>query len=213
MNQVKETGGARIGMANATWPFASLKVTKDKLQLNATIIGNLTFKPEDIISLEPYSRFMSSGLKIIHKVPNYKKHIVFWTFGSPSDLINRIEQTGFLTNTDPIDPELEKQIASAQSNGGFPVKRSAAIAIVIIWNILFFMDFQGFFGGAEDGSPIGFGAQFALGFVLLTCVLLLTFEPVRRLILKEGRTIDDIKKFIFFLMFICAFMLTMTFVS
>jgi len=54
MTQLNFTGRARIGMANATWPFASLKVTKVRLDLNATIVGNLVFRPEDIISIEPY---------------------------------------------------------------------------------------------------------------------------------------------------------------
>ena len=34
MDQLKMTGGARIGMANATWPFVTLTVTKDRLDLN-----------------------------------------------------------------------------------------------------------------------------------------------------------------------------------
>lgn len=40
MDEIKETGGARIGMANATWPFATLTITRDTLELNASIIGN-----------------------------------------------------------------------------------------------------------------------------------------------------------------------------
>lgn len=77
MTEVKETGGARIGKANATWPFATLTVNREKLQLNATILGHLVFKPTDIISIVPYSGFMSSGIKINHKVSNYKTNIVF----------------------------------------------------------------------------------------------------------------------------------------
>ena len=30
-------------------------VNKDRLELNASIIGNLVFQPSDIISIEPYS--------------------------------------------------------------------------------------------------------------------------------------------------------------
>ena len=51
MVEVKKTGGARIGIANATWPFATLKANKDKLELNVIIIGELIFKPSDIISI------------------------------------------------------------------------------------------------------------------------------------------------------------------
>jgi hypothetical protein len=210
MTEVKETGGARIGMVNATWPFAKLTVTKDKLQLNATIIGNLIFKPGDIVSIEPYSRFMSKGIKITYNVPKYKNHVVFWTFGSASSLINKIEDTGFLTNTDPIETELDQHITASQKSGGFPLKLSAGIAIIAIWNILFIMDFQNVFGESGNGSSFGIGIQLALGFVLLTSILLLTFEPVRKLLLKKGRSINDIKTFLFFLMFICGFMLLMS---
>ena len=52
--EIKKTGGARIGMMNATWPFATLKVNKNRLELNATILGNLVFTPQDIISIESY---------------------------------------------------------------------------------------------------------------------------------------------------------------
>jgi len=47
------TGGARIGRANATYPFANLFVDKDVLKINSSIVGNLVFKPQDIISIEP----------------------------------------------------------------------------------------------------------------------------------------------------------------
>lgn len=207
MTEVKQTGGARIGMANATWPFATLTVNKNKLQLNATILGNLVFKPGDIISVVPYSSFMSSGLKINHKVPNYKNNIIFWTFNSPSDLIKKIEQTGFLTNTNPIAIDLEESITRSQSQGGFPLRITATIAIVVIWNLLFLIDIKDFFEKNKDASPLGIGAQLALGFILLTCFLLLTFEPARRLILKDGRNISDIKKFVYLVIFVSGFML------
>lgn len=207
MTEIKETGGARIGMANATWPFATLKVTQTSMQLNASIIGSLVFKPSDIVSIELYSGFMSSGIKINHNVPRYKKHVVFWTMGGAAELIRRIENIGFLSNQTPIEKEVEQKMVSKQSQGGFPIKTSAAIAIVVIWNIFLLTDFIRFFGNNKDGSPLGLGAQLGLGFVLLTCLLLLTFKPARQLILKEGRTIDEIRRFIYFIIFVSSFML------
>ena len=77
MNELQLTGGARIGMANATFPFATLKVNKDKLELNASIVGNLTFQASDIISIEPYTMIpiLGQGIKINHKTSSalYKK--------------------------------------------------------------------------------------------------------------------------------------------
>src|SRR5690554_6224541 len=143
MTQLNLTGGARIGMANATWPFASLKVTNDRLDLNATIVGNLVFKPEDIISIEPYYMIpiIGQGIKINHRLPKYKEKVIFWTFKNPNEVIGQIKQTGFFPNTLTTDRKDDSEIiAGRQKQGGFPVKIPFAIGIVFIWNILFIMD-------------------------------------------------------------------------
>jgi hypothetical protein len=78
MNELKETGGARIGMANATWPFANLTVNENRLTLNASIIGNLTFKPSDIISIETYSviPLLGQGIRIHHRIEQMNNDIL-----------------------------------------------------------------------------------------------------------------------------------------
>ncbi|MEQ8553423.1 MAG: hypothetical protein RIC53_12275 [Cyclobacteriaceae bacterium] len=204
--EIKETGGARIGMANATWPFATLTVNESRLTLNATIVGNLTFKPSDIISIEPYKviPLLGQGIRINHRVNNYKEKVIFWTMKSPGELIKKIELTGFLTNTQPISPEQEQEIAKQQSAGGFPIKIWFAVAVVVIWNLLFLYDFT---NSNKEQLPIGIGVKSALGFVFGTGLLLLISEPFRKLVLKEGRTLNDIKKFVLFLMLISGLML------
>ncbi|MCD0471932.1 hypothetical protein [Flavobacterium sp. JAS] len=42
------TGGARIGRANASYPFAKLDVDKNVLKIDASIVGNLIFQAKDI---------------------------------------------------------------------------------------------------------------------------------------------------------------------
>jgi hypothetical protein len=208
MQHIKFTGGARIGMANATWPFASLEITKDRLDLNATIIGNLVFRPEDIISIEPYSGIMSSGLKINHRVPKYKDRIVFWTFKNPNEVIRQIRQTGFLDNESSSSSQPDSDmIAERQKQGGFPVKTPFAVAVVVIWNILFIKDFLGSTSADSNGLPIGNGAISALGLVFLACLLMLVSKGFRKLVLKEGRELQDISKFLYFIMVICGFMM------
>jgi len=73
-------GGAHIGWANATWPFAKLNVTSNRLELNTYLLGNFIFQPMDIISIVPYSGAspFKNGIKIIHSVENYNQKIVFW---------------------------------------------------------------------------------------------------------------------------------------
>jgi hypothetical protein len=207
MTRLNLTGGARIGMANATWPFASLKVSKDRLDLNTGIVGNLTFKPSDIISIEPYSGFLSSGLKINHKVSKYKDKVIFWTFKNPNEIIRQIQQTGFLDNKSNIDSKTDNIITERQKQGGFPIKLPFAIAVIVIWNLLFLIDFFGFSNGNSEDVLFGNGIKMALVFVLVISILTLSSSGFRKIVLKEGRGLKDIHKFLYLIIFICAFML------
>jgi len=58
MNQFQLTGGARIGMLHAVWPFATLTVTNERLDLNASLIGTYSFTADQIISIEPYGQIL-----------------------------------------------------------------------------------------------------------------------------------------------------------
>lgn len=205
MDDIVETGGAKIGMARATWPFAKLTVNKNVLQLNASVIGNLYFRPSDIISIEPSSFLSSNGIKINHRVEKYSANVIFLTSGG-SELINRIEAIGFLHNTDPLPWDVEAEITKYQSGGRFPFKWPAAIAFVVIWNILFLGDEFGYFKSNPNGIPIGMGGKLALAFAFLSALAITVSEPIRKAVLKEGRTINDVKRFLLFLMFITGIM-------
>ncbi len=202
MDEIKETGGARIGMANATWPLATLTVNAAKLELNASIVGNLTFKPSDVTSITPYViiPFLGQGIQIHHTIAAYNAKVIFWTMGSPEALIARIAQTGFLNNTSSTPGAHDAEIAMAQSGGGFPMKKPAAITIVVIWNLLFFAAFAKFFTGI--GLEFRINILIAVALVFLTALLTLINEPFRKLVLKPGRTINDVKTGLFFIMFI-----------
>lgn len=207
MQQIKFTGGARIGMSNATWPFATLKITKDRLDLNASIIGNLSFTPDDIISLEPYSGFGGSGLKINHRVPKYKEKVIFWSFKNTSSILQQIRDIGFFENkTESSNEEIKRAVLEKQKVGGFPVKLPVSIAVIIIWNLFFLFDFLTFFGNNEKTMPLGKGALFAIVFILFISVLTLISKGFRKFILKEGKTLEDISRFLYFIIFICAIM-------
>lgn len=207
MYEVKKTGGAKIGWAHASSPFATLTVSSNKLELNASIIGNMVFKPSDVISIVPYSKLASSGIQISHKVKNYNPVVVFLT-NNPKELILNILETGFLNNNAALPNNVADEIEAAQSTGSFPIKTPAAITIVAIWNLLCLINFYSFFKSTHTTQvPSFIGAQMALGFVLLLSVSLLLFKPIRALVLKKGRNINQIKNFIYMLMAISAFML------
>jgi len=204
MNDIEETGGAKIGLTHATWPFAKLTVNKNVLQLNASVIGNLYFRPSDIISIEPSSFLSGSGIKINHKVEKYSSKVIFLTSGG-SDLISRIESTGFLHNTNVLPADIEAEIVKYQLGGSFPIKWSAAIAFIVIWSLLFLADQLGYFG-KKSNMPLGNGARLAIAFAFLFALALLISDPFRQLVLKDGRTIKDVKLFLLFLMLITGIM-------
>lgn len=204
MNELKETGGARIGWTNASWPFAKLHVTNKTLTLNATILGKFVFTKSDIDSIEVYSKFgiFMKGIKINHFVKGYRETVIFWTFKDPQQLINAIRQTGFFENNSHLNPMEEMGIRDAQKKGGFPLTISFTIAMIVLWNLLSFIDLK---KSLTQGALLfGFGQGFVLstGVMVIACLLLLFIKPFQRLALKEGRGIEDIRSFVYFLLFI-----------
>jgi hypothetical protein len=203
------TGGARIGMANASFPFADLYVDKEILKINASIVGNLIFQPKDIISIKPHTSIpiIGNGIKINHRIENYNSEVIFWTFKNPKSVISEIEKTGFLTNTNSEISAEDLEIIKKQNEGGFPIKKSIAIFFVVAWNLLFLSDIIPFFlKGETEGSPIGIGMNLAIGLIFISSILTIVSEKFRKIILKENRNFDDIKKFAYFITLVSGIM-------
>lgn len=203
------TGGARIGMANASYPFADLYVDKEILKINASIVGNLMFQPKDIISIEPYTfiPLIGQGIKINHRIENYNPKIIFWTFKDPNLVIGEIKKTGFLQNLNSEISSNDLEIIKKQNNGGFPLKKSVVIFFIVAWNLLFLSDIIPFFVKSEsESSPIGMGINLAIGLLFISSILAIVSENFRKVILKENRNFDDIKKFAYFITLISGIM-------
>lgn len=204
-HKLSYTGGARIGIANATWPFATLRVTKNSIELNASILGRFTFMRTDIVSIVPYSGGMTGGVKINHKVDKYKKDIVFWTFQKPQDIIDSIHQIGFFDSRNDISGSVRSdEIRQSQRQKGFPFKIPFAVAVVVIWNAFFLSDTL---TKKPEDPVLGTGAALAVGFVLLTSVLLLVSPAFRTFTMKEGRTLDDIRRMLYLFIIITVLLL------
>jgi hypothetical protein len=87
------TGGARLGMFNATWPFARL--TADPKTLKLSVLGKaIVFPRERVIELIAMKGFITHGLEIRHAQDSYPSRIIFWTF-SPSALRAGLESIGW----------------------------------------------------------------------------------------------------------------------
>lgn len=202
MNTFEETGGVRIGGFKATWPFATLKVSEFKLELNASIRGNFVFRRSDIIAITPHTSILGSSIRITHRVEKYNKDIFFTFLGNAEERMEEIIQTGFLNYTEPSPNYIDQEITQLQAQTGFPIKIPVAIGIVVIWNLLFLSDFFNVFYIRKKTEIFGIGIGLALAFVFLICVALLTSSLVRELMLKNDNSIAGIKPFLFFLAFI-----------
>ena len=209
MNEMKLTGGAKIGMLRASFPLATLKVNKDKLQLKAAIIGNLVFQPKDIISIEPFKQIpiIGQGIRITHRVANYSQKVIFWTFQNPDEVLKQIKETGFLDNIQTELSSSDLEIIEKQKQGSFPVKLAVAIGAVILWNLLFAIDLIGFANSGGDGMPFGIGAFSAIGVLFGSAVLALVSSDFRNIILKEGREVEDIKSGVYLVIAISGLLL------
>lgn len=133
MKEMQLTGGARIGTANATIPFATLKVNKNSLELNASFVGKLTFQPSEIISIEPYVMIpiLGQGIKIKHNVSTYNEKVIFWTFKDPNSVIKEIQEMGFLNNENSSTQKNKRTKVEKQIKGGFPIKKSFVIGAIV----------------------------------------------------------------------------------
>ncbi len=204
------TGGARIGNANVSYPFADLFVDKNVLKINASIVGNLVFQAKDIISIEPYLFIptIGQGIKINHRIESYNPKVIFWTFKDPRFVINEIEKVGFLNNKNSEINFTNAEIIKRQEQGSFPIKKSAAIILIVLWNLFCLSDFLPFFlQDKNKGILYGNGIKIALGLFFTTSILALISNSFRKIILKEGRDIDDINKFTYFIILITGLML------
>ncbi|MGM0934620.1 MAG: hypothetical protein ACQEWD_14370 [Bacteroidota bacterium] len=100
-SNIKYIGGSRIGSRNLTFPFASLNISKEKLELKNTGFQNLIFYPEDILNIEEvyYFPFIAQGIKIKHNNPGYAKNIIFWSYNDPKKIIQTIQNKELLKDT------------------------------------------------------------------------------------------------------------------
>ncbi len=90
-----------------------------------------------------------------------------------------------------------------QEQGSFPIKRLVAILFVMLWNLLFLSDKILFFLKTKKiDTSFGLGTQLALGMFLLTATVVLISKEFRTVILKEGRKLNDIKKFLYLIILI-----------
>lgn len=108
MKKNKITGGARIGSINVTWPFAELSFEKEELLLT-TVFSQRRMKPSQVAKLEPCRGLITRGIRIIRS-DSFEK-IIFWYFGDPKIVIEKVYETGFMpSGEDPSESNIKVNV-------------------------------------------------------------------------------------------------------
>lgn len=171
-------GGASLGLVDASWPLASLRVNRDRLVLRVLILGTYEFTPEQVSHFE--SRW--GALRIHHSNPDAPRKVVFGTFARPRRLIAKMAEVGFVPRGDE---------AVVRQRHGFPVRWWIIVAAILVWNGCFFLSNE----------------RLAVGFMLVMSSLILVSELFQELILEEGRKVGEIRPFLWLLVFVCGIIL------
>lgn len=191
------TGGARIGWVNATWPFAKLSASAHQLSVSGSLIGSYSFSPDQVAALEPCGSIpvLTSGVQIVHTVQNYPEKIIFWCFGSPQRLIQRITDLGFR-------PRASR--AQVPHREGMAFRWSFLILAVVVWNALFLLD--GFVPWKEPKGP-GPYTLLAVALLFLTALALNISSRFQAWVLKPDHSISEVRAVAVLVLVVSAIML------
>lgn len=194
------TGGARVGRMNVTYPFATLKVDAEFLELDVSLIRNLEFQPKDIISIEPYDLIpiLGRGIKINHRLACYSPKVIFWTFQEPESLIQKMKQIGFLPKINPVLSKADQLMLERQRKSENPVKPLALIVLFLFSLGIFINSFLLFPMSGGTTEALYRIATIGLSVIFLCCLLVWFSKTFRGLILSKERHFHEIKRFILF---------------
>ena len=182
---------------NATWPFAKLLASAHQLSISGSLIGSYSFSPDQVAALEPYGSIpvLASGVRIVHTVQSYPEKIVFWCFGSPQRLIQRITDLGFR-------PRASR--AQVPHRDGMAFRWSFIILVLVVWNALFLLD--GFVPWKEPKGP-GPYTLLAVALLFLTALALNFSRWFQARALKPGRSISEVRAVVLLVLAVSAIML------
>jgi hypothetical protein len=167
-----------VGWVHASWPLAKLSTEARVLTLSC--LGTYTFTPSEVVALEPYGSIpvLARGIRIKHNRRDYPQKIIFWCIGGRDSVLTEVAGTGF-------SPKGQPDTRAA----GFPVKWSAILALLVLWNGLFLVD------RAAAGARTTPGPYALLALVLLfTGATATQLSPrFQRLLLRDGHELGEIR--------------------
>jgi hypothetical protein len=194
--EFEATGGARVGWVNATWPFAKLTASPHALSLEIGLVGDYTFRPDQVVALSAYTMIplLGWGIRIEHRVAHYPARVIFWSFGRPDSLLTRIREAGF---------QPQAQTSTIPQRTGMAFRWQAVAIALLVWNGLFLLDMYS--GGPPPAIP-GPLALLALGLTCAACLATQLWPDFQDLVLKPGRNVGEIRPFLNLLLLVTGLM-------
>ena len=192
------TGGAQVAWVNLSWPFARLSASATELSIKSWLLGSYSFSPDQVAVLKPYGSIpiLASGIQVIHTNSSYPGNIVFWSFGSPRRLIERIQGLGFRPRA---------SLTSVPRRDGIAVRWSFIIGLIVVWNALFLLD--GFLPWEPKPHAPGIPVLLAIGLLFLTATALSRSTQLQSLVLKPGRCLSEVRPMVLLIQLVSAFLL------
>lgn len=184
-------GGARIGWVNASWPFAKLTVTPQRLALVS--LGTYEFSPSQVVSVEPHGSIplLASGIRINHNRADYPEKVIFWCMGNRDRVLAEFGKTGF----SPIGHPTGRA-------PGFPIRWSVVIAVIALWNVLFLLDRS---AQPQSHEPGFFSLLALLGLFCLASAVRVS-PRAQRLVLREDHQVGEITALLGLLQLVAGFL-------
>lgn len=196
MREIRVTGGARIGIVNATWPLAKLVASRTGLRL-ASVIDTYEFRPSDVVSLERYGSIplFYNGIRIAHSRADYPAKVIFWCFGNPNDLIAKIRETGFLPSA-PASSQIQSR--------GIAFRWAFVLFFILAWNGLFFLNRP---SPSAPGDKPGVLTLAPLAFAFLISWGAKRSVKLQQVVLKDGRSVNEVRSFLSLIQTVTAILL------
>jgi len=164
-------------------------------------LGKYTFVPAEVHAIEPVGSIpvLTTGIRIHHTRSDYPEKIVFYSMGGRESLVQAAGAAGFAVGA----PKIE-------TKRGFPVRVSAIVVFVLLWNALFLLDRGG--NPLNTSGTLGPYSFLALALAFTVATVMPHSERLQELILRDGHDIGEIRGFLRLLQVVSGFLALTTLV-
>ena len=194
-DDIRFTGGSRVGWVNASWPLAQLRCRRDRLTLKS--LGTCEFTPDQVVAFDIYGSIplLANGLAIVHNRLDYPARVVFWCMGSRQRVLEQIRDTGFV----PTGVAIERP-------GGMAFRWSFVIACVLLWNLAFFVGGNGLAFDTDKGTAPKPSTILVVAALFALATAIRWWPRLQRIALAPGHTVAEVRQLLLLLQIVSAFL-------